>query len=100
MKFIDDLTLAESIYLKENLIKNLEPRQTFSFHERTGHILPEENHHVQRVLDELIGYTEDHQMRKIDDKTKVILFHNAVQCDLHRILTLDGSTQLEVQGVH
>ena len=53
MKFIDDMTLAESIHLKEKLIINPNPVQPFQYHEKTGHVLPLENCQLQTQLDEL-----------------------------------------------
>lgn len=58
MKFIDDMTVAESIHLKEQLIVNPDPVHPLQYHERTGHILPMEKSQVQSVLDELQDYTE------------------------------------------
>ena len=38
MKFIDDMTIAESIHLKEKFITNPAPVHPLQYHERTGHI--------------------------------------------------------------
>ena len=70
--------------------------QPFQYHERTGHVLPLENCQLQTQLDELKTYTENHQMRLNQDKTKVILFNNAVKYDFQPTLTMDDGNQLEV----
>ena len=41
MKYIDDLSLATAINLKENLVKDLGLPRPLSYHERTSHRLPE-----------------------------------------------------------
>ena len=38
MKFIDNMTIAESIFLKPNLVKNQAPVHTLNYHERTEHV--------------------------------------------------------------
>ena len=96
MKCIDDMTVAESIYLKDNLIKNPEPIQPFQYHERTGHILPTEKSKVQTLLNELTEYTEQHQMKLNHEKTKAILFNNAVKYDFQPNLTLQNGSQVQV----
>ena len=96
MKFIDYMTCAESIYLKENLIENPEPRQPFRYHEQTGHILPTENCQLQTMLNELCQYTDEHQMKLNQDKSKVILFNNAIKYDFHPKLTIEDDVQLQL----
>ena len=47
-KFIDDLTLAESLNLREKLKKDERKHdQPLLFHQRTGHFLPEDSSNVQ-----------------------------------------------------
>ena len=48
------------------------------------------------MLDEIVAYTHEHQMKINKDNAKVILFYNAVKNEFHPTLTLDGETQLEV----
>ena len=97
MKFIDDMTIAESIFLNEKLMNNPQPVQPFRLHETTGQFLPKENCQTQTMLDEIVAYTHEHQMKINNDKTKAILFNNATKNDFHPTLTLDGGeTQLEL----
>ena len=51
MKFIDDLTVAESISLKEQLV-NEDRKLAFplNYHNRTGHYLPPNKSKMQSVL--------------------------------------------------
>ena len=96
MKFVDDMTVAESIYLKDNLVNNPEPIQPFQFHERTGHILKPQVSRVHAMLEELCQYTEKHEMKLNQNKSKVILFNNAVKYDFQPHLTLKNGSPLEV----
>ena len=96
MKFIDDMTMAESIYLKDKLIKNPNPVHPLQYHERTEHILPKESSKLQQQLNDLKIYTEKHQMKINQDKTKVILFNNATKYDFLPNLTLDTDCALQV----
>ena len=64
--------------------------------ERTGHVLPKGVSKVQDALDDLVIYTRDHQMQLNKEKTKVILFNNAVKYDFLPELTLEDDTILEV----
>ena len=96
MKFIDDMTVAESIYLKEKLTDNPNPIQPFQYHERTGHVLPKENCRIQTMLEELNQYTENHEMKMNQNKTKVIIFNNAVKYDFQPNLTIQNGGQLQV----
>ena len=81
LKFIDDMIAAESIYLKENLVVNPNPVRPLQYHKRTLHVLPDGVSHLQSLLDDLKIYSSDHQMRINDEKTKVILFNNAIKRD-------------------
>ena len=60
LKFIDDMTAAESINLKEKLLPNpnSNPTRPLQFHECTQHILPKQNSQQQTLLDELKVYSD------------------------------------------
>ena len=73
----EDMTVAESIHLKKQLIENPDPVHPLQYRERTGHILPLERSKVQSVLDDLHDYTEKHQMRLNQDKT---MLSNMIFC--------------------
>ena len=78
-KYLDDLTLAESIYLREKLIVNPVPTFEFplTYHKRTGHILPPQNSHIQKAWNDLQSYVTEHEMKINFSKTKVMLFNRS-----------------------
>ena len=93
LKFIDDMTAAESINLKKNLLPNpnQNPDRPLRYHDRTQHILPYQNSQLQTLLDDIKVYTDTNQMKINKKKTKVILFNRARNYDFFPDLTLDGS---------
>ena len=97
MKWIDDMTAAESIHLKENLSLNPNPVQPLQYHERNGYYLPPNKSELQTLLNNLEAYTKQYQMKLNETKTKAILFNRATKYDFQPKLTLKGDqTQLEV----
>ena len=58
--------------------------------------MPTENCTIQTLLSELTQYTEDHQMRLNNDKTRAILFNNAIKYDVQPNLTIQNGDQLQV----
>ena len=85
LKYIDDMTAAVSINLKEKLIPNPDPNpiRPLQYHDRTQHILPEENSELQSCINDLITYSSDHQMQINENKSKVILFNNKLGLQSH-----------------
>ena len=83
LKYIDDMTVAESLNLKKQLVKKPDPNppRPLQFHDRTGHILPQGVSEVQMQLETIKTYSEDHQMRLNVEKTKVILFNRSKKYD-------------------
>ena len=59
LKYIDDMTVAEAINLKQQLVINPDPNppRPLQYHERTGHILPEGQSEVQTLLTGLNTFT-------------------------------------------
>ena len=55
LKFIDDMTAAVSINIKEKLVRNPDPNpiRPFRYHDRTQHILPEDQSQLQTFLNDL-----------------------------------------------
>ena len=96
VKWIDDMTIAESINLKSSLESNTCQQHPVSFHERTGHLLPPEKSKVQGLLTELLNYSIDHEMRINESKTNAILFNKAKKYDFFPNLTVGNSSQLKV----
>ena len=98
MKFVDDLTLAEAVNVKECVLPNPDPNppRPLSYHDRTQHVLPTDQTPVQQELNRMVQYFTDNQMRINADKTKVALFNTARNYDFMPQLTIDGVNQLEV----
>ena len=96
LKFIDDLTIAESIKLKQDLVHNdnLGPKPV-NFHSRTGHSLPVSNSKVHSQLQSTLTYAKDHEMKINFDKTKLMLFNTCTSVDFMPTFVLDGK-ELEV----
>ena len=65
LKFIDDLSIAESLNLKKLLIPNPDTNQPrpLEFHNRTEHILPISESKVQEQLKSIMEYTVSHKMK-------------------------------------
>ena len=73
------MTIAESIFLKPNLVKNQALVHPLNYHERTEHVFPRENSKVQSLLNELEIYAEEHDMKINQKKTQAIIFNNAIK---------------------
>ena len=56
VKFVDDLTVAQSINLKDNLVNDDNPVRPVTYDSRTEHILPTQNLLIQQQLEELKKY--------------------------------------------
>ena len=98
MKYVDDLTLAETINVKDCVLTNPDPNppRPLSYHDRTLHVLPTDQTPVQGELYKMMQYCEENQMRINTDKTKVVLFNTARKYDFMPQLTIDGTSLLEV----
>ena len=98
MKYIDDLSLAESVNLKEALVVNPSPTHPLQYHDRTHHLLPTNTLQLQAELHNLEEYSHTHQMQINTEKTKVMIFNPARNFDGTPQLTLSdmGGQYLEV----
>ena len=98
LKFVDDLTLAESFNLKDYIIPNPDPSppRPLSYHERTLHVVPQYNTPVQAELDRMVQYCQENKMIINADKTKVVLFNTARKYDFMPRLSIKENTNLEV----
>ena len=77
LKFVDDLTIAEAIDLRKQLVKLPEESrvQPDTFHARTGHVLPLQNSKVHGQLTDLQKFSVENEMVMNLSKTKAILFN-------------------------
>ena len=62
LKYFENFTVAESVNLEENLCNTIDRSRPKTYHERNGLVLPYQNSLVQRRLDELMVYTQNHNM--------------------------------------
>ena len=90
MKYVDDLSLAQSVNLKECLIPNTKPIRPEIYHDRTSHILPNNKYTLQDDLNELVQYSKKHEMMINTNKCKVMIFNTAQKYDAMPTLTLPG----------
>ena len=79
MKYVDDMTAAEAINLKKQLIANpnTNPVRPLQYHDRTEHILPEGQSQVKDLLDQLVNYSKEHKMKLNSQKNQS---HSIQQC--------------------
>ena len=75
LKYIDDLTIAESINMSETLVHHQDTERSLpdTFHSRTGHHLPQEASRVQNQLLNIQEHAQVNQMMINVKKTKFIL---------------------------
>ena len=98
MKYIDDMTMAEAINLRQKLMPNPDTSQPrpFSYHERTQQVLPENDFNLQDNLNKLLEYCRANEMSVNKDKTKVMLCNTGLEYDFVPKLSIDGESFLEV----
>ena len=98
LKFVDDLTVAESLKLKKQLIANPDTDQPrpLEFRNRTEHILHYSESKVITLLENIQKYTDDHKMKVNCDKSKVILFNTAKKWDFKPLLTFGESNYMNI----
>ena len=92
LKFVDDMTLAESINLKEKLEfvpETIRPLPD-SFHAKTGHVLPTTNSQVYNQLLRTEQYSAANSMQVNKKKTKVMVFNPCIAWDFMPELALDN----------
>ena len=94
MKFVDDMTIAEAINIKDKIVPhpNPNPVQPTTFHSRTGHYLPPESSHIHKEIARLQEYSSANQMKINVEKTKLMIFK---AIDVHPVIEMDDK-QLEI----
>ena len=83
MKYVDDLTLLESIKLRDQLMKVPESAVTHPvpYRARTGHVFPLTNSEVYKQLRATEEYANQNKMKINYTKTKTMLFNNCKNLD-------------------
>ena len=90
LKFVDDLTIAESIPLKESLKPNLNRTLSDNYHCRTGHTLIPEKSSVFNEVEKIQEYAKSNDMKINLKKTKFMLFNQCKSFDFMPSLELEG----------
>ena len=97
-KYIDDMTQCIAIDLKKDT--TMDPNPTINlpkqYHQRTGHILKEENNPIQEQVYQLKKYAEDNGMKINEEKTKLMLFNKATSVDILPEVRLTEDKLIEV----
>ena len=81
LKYVDDMSLAESVNLKEMLVTVPDRAQPDNYHARTGHELPKQNSAVYNQLIETKDYADRNHMKINFNKTKMMLFNPCTSVD-------------------
>lgn len=92
LKFVDDLTVAESLILEDNVkpVPLSDRPQPDPYHSRTGHSLIPEKSKVLRQIKEIQDYARSNEMKLNLKKTKFMLFNKCKNIDFMPSLTLEG----------
>ena len=105
-KYVDDMTIAEALLLKELLEDDEENvlDKPLTYHNRTQQILPQASSKVQLQLNELSNYATENEMKINHKKTKSMLFNTAKKRDFTPRLTIESETidlaeELKLLGV-
>ena len=97
LKYVDDLLVAESIKLNDQLVIVPNQERVFpdQFHARTGHQLPADKSEVFNQLLRTGRYAEDNQMKLNLKKTKLMLFYPSRSRDFMPQFNIEGN-QIEL----
>ena len=92
LKYVDDLTLAETINLPKNLVKLSDSERPLPDvqHARTGHVLPADKSKVQSQVMEVKEYAEKNHMKINTKKSKVLLFKPCISIDFMPKIELEN----------
>ena len=98
LKFVDDVTFAEPINVKECVHRNPDPNppRPLAYRDRTLHVLPAASTPLQGELEKMAQYCTDNSMMINSDKTKVVLFNAGRKYDFMPQLSINGQSNLEV----
>ena len=91
-KFVDDLTIAEAINLRNVL--NVEPEdrleRPLNYHQRTEQTLKEDSSQVEHQLEKVHQYAITNEMKINQQKTKIMLFNTSTTNDFQPEMKIDG----------
>jgi hypothetical protein len=107
LKFVDDLTMAEAIKVKDKLVSVPESVRPMpdTYHARTGHALPKEQSAIYQQLHATKKYADDNGMKLNKKKTKLMLFNTCKNWDFMPDFSVDGhhievEEEMKLLGVH
>ena len=95
-KYVDDLSMLESIRLKTSLINTDRIIGPLNYHEQHGLHLPPEDSILQHQLADLLIFTQENKMKINFKKTKIIPFNTTKNYDFLPQLSFPNSDPLEV----
>ena len=98
-KYVDDMTAAQSIKIKDDLKKdeNRFWQKPAMKRERFEQVLPEDKNEIQKQLDDICRYADENEMKLNSEKTKVMLFNAAKKNDfMPEIKVKDDEQNIEV----
>ena len=95
-KYIDDLTLLESLELRTCLIPAIPTIGPKNLHEIPGLVLPPSLSILQHQLEDLIRFTDSNKMKINHKKTKIMPFNPTKKFDFLPQLYFPGEEPLEV----
>ena len=82
VKFVDDGTVAVSVELKSCLVPDpVERARPLNYHERTRHILPDQNNMLQYYIQDTEQFVEQNNLVINKDKTKLMIFNKSRNWD-------------------
>ena len=95
LKYVDDQTQGEVLKLQEVLNLRADLTGPRSYHDRHGHVLPEDKSLLQKRLNEVQEYTKIHKLKINEKKTKIMSFNFSNKFDFLPKLSY-GEKELEV----
>ena len=96
VKFVDDGTVAVSVDLKACLVPDpVDRARPLNYHERTGHVLPEESNLLQHYIRDTEQFVSENKMTINKQKIKVISFTKSRKWDFPPELHFSDGTQIE-----
>ena len=98
LKYVDDGSVAVSVNLETHLKNDHEPQLPPSFHQRTGHILPDENNLLQCYVLDTEKFASENNMMINKSKTDIIMFTNSRKFDFQPEIKFKDGTLLELKS--
>ena len=98
LKYVDDLSYLTAIHLKKKLIGNPEtdPVRPLAYHNRTEHVLPQDENALQKQMDRLSLFADENEMQINSKKTKLMLFNTSKIFDFMPEVTDKDGICLEI----